>query len=1186
MSRFTARPPLTLLAVLLTVLLSTASAVAQSYYGTLKGSVMDPQGGMIPHAQITLTDTSTHIARKAETNSSGEYVFNAVDPGKFTLTIVADNFATQSLNGISVATQQNVVKDVTLTLGGAAQTVEVTAEQPLIDVGSASNGQVFDQQKLQDLPNLGRNPFLLTKLNNNVTTTGDPRFNRFQDQSGSSAISVSGGPINGNNYEVDGVPITDFSNRAVIIPSVDAVQEMKIQTNTYDAEMGRTGGGNFNTLLKSGTNRLHGNLLGTTRQTNWSANTWNNNINKGARPNITQYTYEGSIGGPLWKDHTFFWLTEEGYRQRSPLAGNYFLPSAAERQGIFTGNARTIYDPATTDASGNRTPFTNNVIPSARINPVAKRILDSGAIPACESSAGCTVQAFAPSATNFRPTDLLGDRADEFIGKIDQKITNKWTANVSYMHYGSKEPGGNPLGSFAGTSGSYLLYRKVDATTANTVYTINPSTVATVGFGFNRFPNNTLDLTSNYDLGTNLGFTGPYASQTQKKAFPGITFTQINLPVGTNNSGPATFYSRNFVAGIQKSLGKHSIKFGYVYRSISVDFTNISSSNGSFVFNNTFTSQNPTPSTRVGGIDFADFLLGFPTSGSVQVVTPLHLNVPYHALYIQDDYRLTNRLSINVGLRYEYEQGIHERDNKYAVGFDRTVINPISATSGVTTRGGIRFAGQNGYGSTTGTTNPYKFAPRFGAVFALNNKTVVRGGFGVFYAPIYYSTSASLAPGYAATTSYVASTTGNNFTPSGLTTGGWQNPYPTFNQPVGNTLGYSQGIGDALTTVDQNRRSPAVMQYSFDVERQLPYGMAVQIGYVGSRGRNLLPGNGTTYNLNQIDMNAIPYGQGACPSNSGNLAPATFLATTFANPYYNKGGTGVIGSSSVAASQLCKPFPEFSTVNIQPSNSHSLYNSGIAKLQKNMSNGLSLVTAITWSSNWDSTFGQSSALNTGNNGPADIYNLEKEYSRAINNMPLRYTFGGNYALPFGRGKALLSSNKWLDMIVGGWVINSTFVAQSGSPVLVRQTTNGNAAFGTAVQRPDLLQGVNPCTDGPVQQRLGTTLNGVAYKSFLNPAAFAVAPAGRNGTAPRTLPGCAGPAYRNVDASIFKQFKTWEKATFEFRAEVNNVTNTPQFALNSAGLQFSTTSTTSNFGTVNTNAINFPRLISLGGKIIF
>jgi trimeric autotransporter adhesin len=1178
---------LSALLILVAFIAMAVDARAQSYYGTLKGSVVDQQGAAIANAGVELTDVGTHIKRTAVSNGAGEFLFSALDPGTFTLTVTAANFNTWQQRGITVSTQQTVTLDVKLALGGMTQTIEVSASAPLIDTSTASNGQVFDAQKLTELPNLGRNPFLLTKLNNNTTATGDPRFNRFQDQSGSSAISVSGGPINGNNYEIDGVPITDFSNRAVIIPSLDAVQEMKIQTNTYDAEMGRTGGGNFNTLLKSGTNTLHGSLMGTTRQTDWSANTWNNNFTGQPRPNITQYTYVGSIGGPVvipkvynGKDKTFFWLTEEGYRQRSPLAGNYYLPTAAERAGDFSqtytasGKLLTIYDPSTTDANGNRTPFPGNKIPASQQSVVGQKLL--AALPTC--GAGCSSGGFY-GAPNFFPTDSLGDRADEFIGKVDHQVTRWWLANVSYMHYGSKEPGGNPLGSFAGDGNSYLLYRKVDATTVNSVITINPTTVATIGWGFNRFPNNTLDLTSNYDQ-TQLGFPGSYVSGLQKKSFPRLTLSQMagGTQIGTNNSGPAVFYSRNFVAGVSKSMGKHALKGGYVFRSISVDFTNVSNGNGFFTFNNTFTAANANSKTVNGvttGADLADMLLGYPTTGQVQVATPIALNVPYHAFYVQDDYRVTPRLTLNMGLRYEYEQGIHERSDHYAVGFDRTVTNPITSISGITTKGGIMFAGQNGYPTHCCNNSNTKFAPRVGVVYSLNDKTVARAGYGVFYAPIYYSTSASLAPGYVSTTSFVASNNSNNTPANSLS-----NPYPGgLNQPVGNSLGLSQGLGDVLTTIDQGRRSPVVQQYSLDIERQLPYDVALQLGYVGSKGKNLLPGNGTTYNIDQVNYNAIPYGIGTCPANPSGLSAGAFLAATSPNPYYKNGGVGVIAAAKVSNAQLCRPFPEFSAVNVQPSSAKSLYNSFIVKAQKKMTHGLDFVAAYTFSSNWDSNFGTTSSLNTGQNGPQDIYNLKAEYARAINNIPHRFTFGGTYQLPFGRGRKYLSSNRWVDLLVGGWNVNTTFVGQSGGPIPVRMSTNGNSSAGTGSQRPNLVPGVSPCTKGSVQARMGQK----GQQGYLNLAAFADPGNGVNGNAPRTLPGCSAPAFRNVDASLFKQIHT-ERATFEFRSEFMNLLNTPQFAIPNGNLAWSPTSTS--FGVVSTNAINFPRLITLGGKIVF
>ena len=936
-------------------------------------------------------------------------------------------------------------------------------------------------------------------------------------------------------------------------------------------------------LLKSGTNTLHGNLYGSTRQSNWAANTWNNNFNGLGRPVTTQYSYEGSIGGPIYKDKAFFIATEEGYRQRSPLAADYYLPTALERAGNFSQSTvknsagavvpLVIYDPTTTNATtGTRTPYAGDTLPA--INAVAAKAL--AALPVCSGT--CITNTTTFGAPNFHPTDILGDRADESIFKVDYQVVPRWLANASYLHYGSKEPGGDPLGSFAGASSSYLLFRKVDAFEQNNVITLNPTTILTVGYGQNRFPNNTLDLTSGYNTATQLGIQGPFGTSAQKQAFPELTFSQLPQ-LGTNNSGPAVFYSRQLVAGVAKSLGKQSLKAGYVFRSISVDFTNVSTSNGTFAFSNTFTSINPTAKTVGGaqtGADLADFLLGFPTSGSVTTTTRLALNVHYQAGYLQDDYRLTDRLTLNAGLRYDYELGADERSNHYATGFNQTVANPIATTAGVPTLGGVTFAGVNGAPIHTGDNSHIKFAPRGGFNFQVNPNMVVRGGYGVFYAPIYYSTSPSLAPGYTATSTYVQSNDSNKTPANSLT-----NPFPTLLQPVGNSLGYLQGVGSSLTVIDQNRRNPVVQQYSFDIEQQLPSGIAVQMGYVGSKGRNILPGNGTTYNIDQVNFGAIPFGVGACPANTTALSTAAFLNASSTNPYYQKGGTGVIAAAKVANSQLCKPFPEFSSVNVQPSSSRSIYNSLILKAQRRFNHGLTVVSTYTWSQNLDSSFGQTSNLNVGNNGPQNVYNINGpggEYARAINNIPQRFTLGGTATLPVGRGMAFFgNSNKYVNALIGGFSTNLNFVAQSGGPVPIQQTTNNNSGYGDAAQRPNLIAGINPCTQGTVQQRLGVG----GRTPYFNSAAFTLAPVGTYGNTPRTLGGCSAPGLRNMDLSIFKDFQT-ERVHFRFQAEALNAFNTPLFALTTNGLRPDSGS----FGAISTNTINFPRFISLGGRISF
>jgi len=1149
---------LLMLAVLLVA--SLATGMAQSNYGVIRGIVADPQGAPIAGATVILTSQAKKIARTTVTNGSGEYVFNAVDPDVYTVDVTAANFKKSSQSGLIVETGNALTVDTKLSVGSTSEVVEVTASEPLVDNGTSYNGQLIDSQKLQNLPNPGRNPFLFSKLDNAVTPVGDPRFVRFQDQSGSSTISIAGAPLSSNNYSVDGIPITDMSNRAVIIPSIEAVDEVKLQANTYDAEIGRTSGGMFNTTLKSGSSRLQGE----TRQTNWGANLFFNNrtpstINGVTSPTTPRgaaefYSYVGSLSGPIPLPHilggpnkTFFAITEEGYRQRSPLtAANAFaVPTVLQRgtstvpggnfSEIGTVNAATglcatgrcVYDPLTGK------PFPGNIIPASRINTVGQNLINAYPLP------NTTVTSYG--GFNFNGGDTLGDRADEFNGKLTHQFGERWLADFYYLHYGSKEPGGNALTTAAGSSSSYLLYRKVDAIGIQNTVTINPTTVGTIGFGFNRFPNDTQDISKGFNQAT-LGFPANYVAALSKTGFPAITTDSGLSNEGTSNSGPAVYFSRNFVVGIAKSLGKHSVKTGYVFRAISLSFTSLSTTSGTFAFDSTLTAAPAAniPTGTTAGATAADMLLGYATSGSLVIPAPLAITTAYQAAYLQDDYRVTSKLTLNLGFRYEYEPGVHERNNHYAVGFDRSATYSAFG-SGVQATGGVEFAGQNGYPTTTGATGS-KFSPRAGFAYALDNKTVVKGGAGVFYIPIVYSGSASLAPGYVLT---------NSFSQSSATIS-LSNPFPTLKtQATGNSNGLSTNIGTSLTVIDQNRRGPLYDSFSLAVEHEFPLGIAFKVGYVGGHGRNLL----NSLNINQLPDNQ--YSKGAALTTGG----------TTTNPY---AGLGAFGTGKVALYQTLLPFPQYQGISESVSDGRSDYNSLDLKVQKRFTRGITLLAAYTWSSNWDNQWGASSTLNPGNNGPQDIYNLAPEYSRAINNLPNRFTVAGTYELPFGRGKQFMAgASKWLDLVVGGWRFNDVMILQSGGPMAITQS-NSNSSLGNGAMRPTIVPGVNPCKSGSPEGRL---------TNYFNVAAFSITPQFGYGNQPRTS-NCYGPGYVNSDLSLNKNFNITEKIHAEFRAEALNAFNTPQF--NGPALNISTPASAGQI----TGTLGFPRLVQLGGRLTF
>ena len=1175
-----------LLVLVAMVMVAVTGAKAQSNYGALRGMVTDSQGASITNATVVLTSESTKITRTTTSNGSGEYAFSAVAPGTYTVAVTTEGFKKAETAGIRVDAGNTIPFDVKLQLGSTSQSVEVMASEPIINNGTSYNGQSIDSQKLQNLPNPGRNPFLFSKLDNNVTAVGDPRFVRFQDQSGSSTISIAGAPLSSNNYAVDGIPITDFSNRAVIIPSIESVEEVKVQANTYDAEIGRTSGGMFNTTLHSGSNALHGVLQGETRQTNWGANLFFNNrtpykdpVTGVVSPTTPRgaaefYSYVGSLGGPIplpkilgGKDRTFFRITEEGYRQRSPLtASNSFaVPSPLQLAGDFSeigtklpdgscgpgsltpagSPGRCIYDPLTNP----RTIFNGNKIPANRINPIGQAILNT--YP--KQNAAYT----GYGSFNFNGGDTLGDRADEFIGKLDHQFGTRWNADFYYMHYGSKEPGGNALQNFAGSSSSYLLYRKVDAVGIQNTITINPTTVATVGFGFNRFPNDTQDISKGFNQAT-LGFPGNYIAALSKTGFPAITGDAGLTSEGTSNSGPAVYFSRNFVAGIAKSLGKHNMKVGYVYRAISLTFTSLSNTSGAFTFDSTLTSSGVsaptgTPASTPGytnstGATPASLLLGYPLTGSLIIPARLAITTAYNALYLQDDWRATSKLTLNLGIRYEHEPGVHERSNHYSVGFDRTASYTVSGST-VPAVGGVEFAGQNGYSTTTGQT-PNKISPRAGFAYAITPKTVVRGGYGLFYQPLVYSGSASYAPGYVLTNTIPSQ--------SGIPTINLSNPFPTLSTtPTGNALGLSTSVGSSLTVIDQARKAPLYQSYSADVQQELPYGFALKIGYVGGHSRN----QPNSLNINQLPNNYYALGNTALT----NKVPFKYA------------GAGAWSVATQAFNQTLRPFPQFTSITESVSTGYSNYNALDVKVQKAFSRGLTVLAAFTWASNWDNLWGASSTLNPLNGGnpgssggAQDTYNQSAEYARSINDIPKRTSLAVTYELPFGRGKQFLAgANRWLDLAVGGWKFNDIMIIQDGAPLPVSQSTNSNSAFGNSMTRPTLVAGANPCYSGSPQGRLN---------QYYNPAAFTATPAGSYGNSPRTV-NCYGPGYLNSDLSLNKNFRLAERVNAEFRAEALNAFNTPQFN----GPNLSSDSSTA--GKI-TGTLGFPRLVQLGARLFF
>lgn len=1130
----------------LLLLLAAALMNGQAFQGALRGRITDSNDSVIPAAKVTITEEATSVTSSTLTNGQGEYSFPVVNPGTYSLTVEAPGFKKLEQKGIVISTQAAIVQDGKLEVGQVSETVNVDAEAaPLLETAEASTGQLLDRQMLEDLPNLGRNPYILARLSEAVVWTGNPKFDRMEDQSGSSQLSIAGGPTQANNYTLDGIAITDSTNRAVIIPSQEAVEEVKVQANTYDAEMGRTGGGVFNTTLRSGSNRMHGSAFGTIQETDWLANNFFANRAGQAIPDQPFKNYGDSLGGPIRIPHvydgrnkTFFYVATEGYRQFDAASGTLSVPTALERVGNFSqtnsnqknGLQQVIYDPLSTNlTTGARTAFPNNIVPANEISPIGLGLASFFPMPN-----GPTTYYGQP---NYTYTVRTQDRADQGTFKLDQSFFSWLKASASYLHYGSTEPSNETFPNSVATPGQTIIYRHVDAAQANATATLNPTTVFTVRFGQNRFPDFEPNISNGLPL-TSLGFPASVNALTPAYPdFPSISTTDFTS-FGGGTASWTVYYSTSVNAGVIKQMGKHSMKAGYEFRTIH-NSSQTSEGPSSFSFASTFTSQTPTKTVLGTGSGLATMLLGYP-GGSITLGNRFNDYVHYQAFYYEDDWRITKNLTLNLGFRGEHETNVQEANNKYLIDGLLNVPNPLqSQISGLTVDGISRYAGINGNPTHAGNPLALKLGPRFGFAYQIDSKTAIRGGYGIFWIP--QSFSAQNALGYSYTTNIVTSTN-NNYTPiSSLV-----NPYPNgLTQPVGNALGPAAANGQALTVTDPGDRSAGyVEQMSFDIQRQIDKQTVVSAGYIGSHTLDQV----FAINVNQLNPSYFSLGS------SG-------LSKVVTNPFYGLIPASVtLGSSkTLAQSGLLTPYPEFTTVNMNTPMGRSIYYSFYGKVQRRFGHGLTMLATYDWSRNM--------SLSTVQNYDAPI--IPQAWVRSANDQPNSYSFSMTYQLPFGRHQMILANdNKFLDLLIGGWSVQGQQLIHTGTPLSVSQT-NANTGCNGCTQLPNAT-GAPAQSSGSVDQRIN---------DWLNLAAFTPAPAYTFGNVSPRLNVYSPPLF-NIDASMYKTYTVKEYFKFQFRAEALNVTNTVLFASPSTNI-----SSPGTFGVI-TSQTNFPRLIRLGLRFTF
>ncbi len=1214
-------PPQSCWFLLLVFLLAIpAGVLGQAYFGTITGVLTDPTGAVIPGAKLTLTDQEKGYTFNETSDGEGRYLYRSIPPGVYSVTAEIRGFEKTVRTGIRLDVNQNATADIRLKVSSSSQTVEVNAQAQALDAQDATTGLVVDRKFINDLPLVDRYVMDLTMLTPGVTETDD------QCSVGCTGTNfVSNGSRNSTaDVLMDGATVTNYEpnggvTQVTYTPSSEAVDEFRVEQSNFSAEYGFSGASVVNMITRSGTNTFHGSGYDFIRNTITDANNWFNDLDGIPIPPVHRNNFGGTVGGPIFKNKTFFFFDYDATRQSSMATYQAGVPTDAERNngdfgevcgaqggsfddaGMCSVAAGQIWDPysgvyqaSAPDGSGaagayratfipynnvgayaspgnpnlNGTPYQLSGGPGDLIDPIAQQMMKMFPEPTANIQNPTIYDNWIASGASKYPNDQFDIKIDHRFNEnnlMSAKYSQEWNSSVSF----------NCFGNFADPCAGGPNKGTAHLFTINDEHTFSKTLLLTATLGFTRGAEEILayngaggvtDPVSKLGFPSYLnsnGFKGVPSMFIDQGTYYSAGYTSIGGdPYGNYRQGQDT---GQLTIAMNKVLGNHEMKFGFEGRQHQMNYIQTNAPNGIFNFDHFGTSQCPNDFADCGGDGMAAFMMGYMDGGAYYEIQDRPATEDHqYAWFAQENWKVNRKLTLNIGLRYDVSIPRTDRFNRQN-WLDLNVPFPITVP-GLTLTGGEVFASSKQRQIVNGDWKDIQ--PRFGFAYMLDPRTVVRGGYGIYYSQPR-SGATGVAPygaqGFNQYTNAITTYNNDGATPYLRLS----NPFPNgLIQPPGSSLGLLNDYGYAANGPLRNVTStPYEQSWSFGIEMQLPFKVLTNMMYVGKKGTHLYY-SGDNY-INHLGPEVESY----------NANQINNLTTMVDNPFYgiNTDPGSVLSEQQIPQYMLQIPYPQFpGGVTIEPPPiATSEYHAMQLSAEKRYSNGLQFLASFVWSKSMD----DASAPDDNTTWLGSFTSLVDpnkpwlERSLSTFDIPFVYQFSYTYDLPIGRGKAFLGHMPAiLDAIVGGWKTNGVWRISYGRPITL-STYDGTSLPTYGGQRPNIV-GKPLRTKGPDS----TWINNY----FANPSVFQLPPIYTFGNAPRATGLIRTPTAFNTNMSVEKDFslaKVHEGMNFEVRLEAENALNHPVFGTPDTSVD------DPNFGVISYTS-NGPRQVQLGGKITF